>query len=216
MARDMHRKRVWALAAAWLVIIGLAGSAMAQEQGTEQALARPDNAVVAESIKREMNNPAVLRLQELYAEAGVTTGQVERLRLMDARAFAMARFATREDIQEFHRERSTVLTSEQMKRISDVATEDFRTRLRGRTRLYQQTPVTSESLDGGVDDPDTSETFVKPDDETTPTLDIVPISSPDDDTSSAEKPASGDNLTTSSDAEIDGDASSQTAKSGDE
>ena len=218
MARYIYRKGLLAIIAGWLVAWGLAGTAWAQEQTDQQVLALPDNAVVAASIKKEMSNPAVLRLQKLYAEAGLTTGQMQRLRQMDARAFAMARFATKEDIQEFHRERATVLTDEQLKHISDIATDDFRARLRGRTRVNSGNSITSESLINDTDDMETTETSDETDDGSTMTLEIVPISSPEDEASSAGKAASEDESSTSSanDSEEDADGGTRSAATADD
>ena len=222
MAPDMRRKWSWTLGAAWLVLSCLSSSAMAQEQPRGQALARPDNAVIAENIKREMTNPAVLKLQKLYADAGVTSGQMERLQLMDARAFAMARFATTDDIQEFHSERATLLSPEQMQLVTAAATEDFRARLRGRTRLNPSSSVTSDSLNGYAGDATTSTMDNAPDNDSTPTLEIVPISSADDETTSGEKPTaddSGDSIIIednpiNDEGEVAGEADSTSVKDG--
>lgn len=139
--RTSTGRRAAALACIVAVVCVLAPAA--QGQARNRRVAYPDNAVTSESLAREMRNPAVRRLQRLYADTGATTEQVARLREIDARAFAMRRFATADDLAQLRAERAAVLTPEQLEKVSRAAAADFRDRLAERKRSDEETSGTA-------------------------------------------------------------------------
>lgn len=193
--RTITGSRAAALLLAIVAVCALANDAPGQSGN--RRMARPDNAVTSESLARETRNPAVRRLQRLYADTGATTEQLARLREIDARAFAMRRFATAEDLAILRAERAAVLTPEQLEKVSRAATSNFR------RRLAQRTPA---------DDPSTATLPEDAGTTATATAD-APTTATDDGATTATDSADGGTTATEDDATTataDGDRATTT------